>query len=152
MTWLAIKLLLGGWLGRLRAFLAAAAGWATRNPAWALCAALAVLCALCWHEWAVKDRAVATLTATNATLRHDLDIEAASIKDLQAAIARQNLATMAVGKASSTAQAQGAKDDQAALDRSKHRADLSQAIAIAPAPTGNTCRTPDAVMAAKGEL
>ena len=153
MTWLAIKLLLGGWLGRLRAALGAFGAWAARNPASAVCLALGALCALFWHEWAVKDRDVARLTAANATLRHDLDIDATSIKDLQAAIAKQNLATMALGKDSAAAQAQGAKADQAALDRSARRDALSAGITVPTTPPAQCDnRTPADVMAAKGDL
>jgi len=57
MTLLALRLLLGGWLNTLRAALGAAVAWAGRNPAWALCIALGLACALFWHEWAVKAKA-----------------------------------------------------------------------------------------------
>ena len=150
--WAWLLLRLSGWAKALGGALKAAADWAARNPAWALSAALAALCLLCWHEWEVKARQVSTLNAANATMRHDLDVSAASIQTLQASIAKQNDQIKALGSASATAQAQGDQADQAALDRSKHRADLANQIATAPAPAAGTCRTPDAVMAAKGEL
>jgi hypothetical protein len=131
----------------------AVAGWAERNPAWGACIALALLCALFWHEWSVKARQVAQMAAAAVQMRHALDTDTTTIRDLQAAIARQNIAMMALGKASAAAQAQGAKADDAALDRSAHRDALSAGITVpttAPAQCDN--RTPADVMAANGSL
>ena len=69
MSWLAIKLLFGGLWGRLRAFLSAFASWATRNPAWALCIALALVSAFLWHEWSVKARQVEKLAGEIKDIR-----------------------------------------------------------------------------------
>lgn len=150
----AILGLFKGWslLSSIGGWFANAWAWATRNPAWSLCIVLGLASGLFWHEWAVKARQVATITAANATLRHDHDIEAATIQTLQSAVAKQDKQIKALGTASATAQAQGDQADQAALDRSKHRTDLSNQIAAAPPPAAAACRTPDAVMAAKGEL
>ena len=155
MTWLLAALRLAGIWRSISASAAAlwarVWAWVNRNPSQALIVVLCLALALCVHVVRVERRAVARMATNNAALRKDITALMGTIKDQGATIARQNIATMALGKASAAAQAQGAKADQAALDRSKHRTDLSNQIANAP-PAAGTCRTPDAVMAAKGDL
>lgn len=74
--WLAIKA--WGLWGRLAGLLGKAWTWALRNPAWALCAALAALCGLLWHERDVKAGQVAHLTA-QANAFKTAQVEAASL-------------------------------------------------------------------------
>lgn len=49
--------------GRIKAGLAAAAAWAAKNPLLALCAVLTGACLLEWHEWSIKAKQVAHLSA-----------------------------------------------------------------------------------------
>ena len=154
MTWLAIKLFLSGALGRIGSALGASFSWALRTQIPLLAGLLTMLVAVVgWHEYGVKTRQVAGLTAVNATLRHDLDVDATTIQNLQAAITKQNAAIADMKKASDQAQAAGAKAVQQALARSASRAVLSNAITV-PAKAPATCdaRTPGDVLNAKGSL
>ena len=85
MTWLAIRIGLGLVWSRLRS----AGAWVSANPFVAVCCALAVLCLLCWHEWSVKSRQVAQLTAEIARF-HEAQSRAAEIA--QAALHHQEAA------------------------------------------------------------
>ena len=155
-----ITWLLKGWLSRwaLTAEGEIKDGWrwlvsSLVHALMAVCAVLTVIAWLGWHERDVKARQVARLTAENAKWRADLDADAGTIRDQQAAIARQNIAVMALGKASAAAQMAGAKADDAALARSAQRGAEAHAIASMPAlPAVASCRTPAPVLAAKGDL
>lgn len=76
MTWIILRAL--GLLGSLRSAVGALVAWAGRNPAWALCAALAAVCGLLWHEWSVKAGQVKHLASEIAQFR-DAQAQATAI-------------------------------------------------------------------------
>jgi hypothetical protein len=149
--WLAIKAF-GIW-ARIGRGAVAVWAWIDRNPALgALCGA-GVALLFCWHVIDVKARTIAQLTADKVQMRTKIDVQSKTIGDQQAAIARQNIAVMQLRNASAAAVAAGNKADDAAVTRSKARDGLAAAITTPPPrPVPADCRTPDSVMAAKGEL
>lgn len=74
MSWLAIRIGLSLVWGRLRS----ARAWVSANPLVVVCCAQALFCALCWHEWSVKARQSARLTAEISRF-HDAQGRAADI-------------------------------------------------------------------------
>lgn len=148
MTWLMIKLLLGGLWGRLRAAGATLGAVVSRNPLLALCGALALLCALFWHEWAVKARQVEHLTQTIAQFR---DAQAKATQAAQDALHKQEAAYQAKAKEADDEYRTSLADARARADayiRSHSvvglRADGAGAARATPAAAeGDTSGSPD---------
>ena len=66
---------------RAKTLLGTFATWAGRNPAWALCIALAALCGVCWHEWSVKAHQVEHLSSEIAQFREAQAAAAATARE-----------------------------------------------------------------------
>lgn len=131
----------------------ALAGWITRNPVTALIVALCLAVAGCgWYIHHQRGQIVAAKAAGAQDLKA-LTVQQASNTRLTAAIAQQNAAVAQMGTDSAKAIAQGNQADAAAVARSTARAAQSARIIVPPpAPVQTDCRTPDSVMAAKGNL
>lgn len=146
MTWLAIKLLLGGWLGRLRAALSTLAAWAGRNPAWALCIALTALCGVCWHEWSVKARQVEHLTSEIAQFR---DAQAQATAIAQQALRHQEAAYIAKAQEADhayqtqLAAAQSSADRYIASHRVRASGGAGSAGSAIASPQGSSAQSGD---------
>lgn len=152
-------LLLGaaGLWSRLAALFTAAlsgvTGFVTRNPQLALTLAFAFACGvLIWRTDRLAEQRNQA-RADQAQAETALKTEQASNTRLTAAIAQQNAAVAKLGTDSAAAVAQGNAALSAAATRSTARAAQSARIVV---PVGGVtqadCRTPDAVMAAKGGL
>lgn len=148
---LAIRVLFGG-----LSWLKAALRWVFSSADHLMIAGVGIVITIAYCEWHVIDKqraTIARMTAEAKSWRAAQDTDAATIRDLQTEIARQNLATMALGKDGAARVAAGAKSDDAALERSAGRTKMTDAIAM-PAlrvPVAG-CQTDAAVLAAKGEL
>ena len=127
-------------------------GWATRNPAAALCGLFLAIGAWCWHGWSKEQ---SRHKADNAACIERAKIDHASIATLQASIATQNAAVQALGDASAAKQKQSAKivADAVAHGKSAEAAAvrIEQERKVWP-KGGPVCRTGEAVLQARGEL
>ncbi len=151
MSWLAIKLFLGGALKRLSGLFAWITASATRMLAIALCVAL--LGGIWAYRALGKERA--SHKADNAACAEAVKIDRASIARLQDALNQQNAAVQALGDASAAKQKQSAKIVADAVERGK----TAEAAALRIEQErktwprgGPVCRTGEAVMSARNEL
>ena len=139
---------------RITGFVSGAAerigAWVERNPKDAMlilaAVAIVVLSKHGDHIAHQRDAALAQAKASDAARA----ISDASVHELKAQIAAQNLAVMALRKASDDAQAAGAKAQAAAQSVADQRnANAGRIVPVVRAPVVD-CRTPDAVMSAQG--
>lgn len=159
-AWLAIKA--WGLWGRLAGAVASLWVWATRNPAWALCAALAALCGLLWHERDIKARQVAHLTAQAAEFRA-AQVEAGRLA--QEALHHQEAVYQAKAQdadhayQTQLAAAQSAADRYIAGHRVRSSAGQSDAGSAIASPQGSSAKgsdgpgtAPDMVAVTAGDI
>lgn len=162
MGWILSGLGLGG-VGLALAFIPGAAkaavdvlttiwGWATKNPAAALCGLFLATTVWFWHA---DRKEAAAHKADNAACIERTKIDRASIDKLQASIAMQNAAVQALGDASAAKQKASAKIVADAEQRGK----VAEAAALRIEAErkvwpkgGPVCRTGDAVMSARDSL
>ena len=129
MNWLAVRIGARILWGRLRS----AGAWLSTHPLVAICCAMALLCLLSWHEWSVKARQVARLTAEIARF-HDAQAQAADIA--QEALHHQEAVYLQKAKETDDAYQAQLADARTATDRyiAAHRVRADSAGGPGPAP------------------
>ncbi len=148
MSWLAIKLFLGGALKRLTGLFAVIG----RYPWQTAVIVLLALSAGLWRGNVSKKQLIANIKAEQVK---QIAICRKSVDTLQASLATQNAAVQALGDASAAKQKQSAKIVADAVERGK-TAEVAAVRIEAERKVwpkgGPVCRTGEAVMAAKGLL
>ncbi|WP_179504338.1 MULTISPECIES: hypothetical protein [unclassified Sphingomonas] len=118
-------------------------------------AAVAILLALAIHERAVAEKRAAEIVLWRSA-EHDwrraATIMRTSYDTLHGALGMQNAAVQRLKDEGDARRAAGKAALDATAPRNAVREGLAHAIETAPPSAAGFCRTPDAVMAAKGEL
>jgi hypothetical protein len=140
---------LGGWISGALGTVAAAV---VRYPWQTMLMIAAFVCGiLIWRNDRLAEERDQART-DQALAEKALEVEQASNARLAASIAQQNAAVAALGADSAARVSAGAKADDAAVARSAGRAARAAAIVVPTGPVQPDCRTPDSVMATKGDL
>lgn len=138
MTWFAIKLLLGGWIKRIGAFLTAAFKWCLAHPWQAATIGLALFSVwLWWYDGRKIDNLTATVAIRDRTIKDMKAASAKADKDYRAAETKLAADFTRSNKEKTDAIARITANRDALLDELRKRPSRSSAPTSSPAGPGD---------------